>query len=102
MLNDPQRAPAAWVLQARLQGEHLTHAQRETLGQSNARLNLAGRSVARVQNRSELVPALRRSGLDKGGDRPVEQKRKEESRSDGLVGEYARVRILQTAHHELL
>src|SRR6267142_17347 len=100
MLEDSQRPPPTRVLEPRLESEHLAHTQREALGKTDVRLNLAGRAVAGVQNRSELMPSLRRSRFDDRGDRTIEQQCNQDSQGDRLVRHYQSIRILEPAHHE--
>src|ERR1700682_1148411 len=57
VLQHAQRAPAARVLQPRLQREHLAHAQREALRDGEARLRLACRLIAGVEDGGQLMPA---------------------------------------------
>src|SRR6516164_10800670 len=71
MLEHAQRAAAARVLEAWLQCEHLAYPERETLRNRDARLCLAGRAVAGVEDRRELMPARRRRRLNVLRDGPV-------------------------------
>src|SRR5215472_17024311 len=71
VLEHAQRAAAARVLETWLQREHLAHPEREALGDGDARLRLARRAVAGVQDRGELVPARGRRRLDVLRDGPI-------------------------------
>ena len=59
-----QRAPAARMLQARLQREHLAHARARSAAESSRAPGLAHRAVAGLEDGAELMPALRRQRLD--------------------------------------
>jgi len=71
MLEHAQRPPAARVLQARLQREHLAHAERKAPGNRDANLRLAHRAVAGLEDRRQLMPARRWRRLDERSNRPI-------------------------------
>jgi hypothetical protein len=102
MLQHPQSSPPTRMLQTRLKPKHLPHTQREALRNRDVRLRLARGAIACVQNRPELVPALRRGRFDDAGNRPIQQQSEQERRSDRLVREHARVGVLQPAYQQLL
>ena len=102
MLEHAQRAPAARMLKARLQREHLAHAEREALRNRDACLRLAGRPVTGIENGRHLVPALRGRGLDDAGDRSIQQEREQEGRRHRLVRLHARIGVLQALQQQLL
>src|SRR6185437_16829385 len=58
MLQHAQRAAAAWMLQARLQGKHFPHTQRETLRNRDVPLRFARRPIAGVEDPAQLVSPL--------------------------------------------
>src|SRR5580658_10407747 len=95
MLENPQRTPAARMLESRLQRDHLAHAERETLGYRKVRLRLAQCAVAGLENSGELVPAFRWGCLDERGDGAIEKERKEEGRRHGLVVDDPRIGVPQ-------
>ena len=68
LLEQTERTPPAGMLEPRLQREHLAHAERKAPRNRKARLRLARRPVARLEDRRKLMPVLGRRRLDDARD----------------------------------
>ncbi len=102
MLEYPQCASTAWMLEARLQRKHLADPEREAFRNSHVGLGFARRPIAGIENRSQLMPPLGRRGFDDSRDRSVEQQSEQKRRRDRLVRHDPLVRVLQALHEQLL
>src|SRR5581483_10052197 len=102
MLEHSQGTATSRMLEPRLQCEHLPDTERESFWYRDIGLGLPGGQVARVQDRTELVPTLRWRRLDDARDRSIQQQREKERRRNRLVRLHARIRILQALQQQLL
>ena len=95
LLEHAQRAAPARLFEARLRGEHLAHAERETLRDGDASLRGTRGAVHGIDNRADVVPLLLRLLFDDVGDGPVQQQREQEGRRHGLALLDALIRVHQ-------
>ncbi len=102
VLDNAQRAAAAWMLQPRLKRKHFSQAQREAARNRHVLLCFANSAIAGFEDGVQLVPMLWRRRLDFSRDGPVEKQSEEIRRRYGLAGKRTLVGVPEALDQHFL